>query len=75
MFRILLLAILVFSPACKKADDKPAADLSDPVSAARPVTELGDDQHVVVDTSLPLDENIKSLSTVIPTWPQGLTGP
>jgi uncharacterized protein len=38
-----------------------------------PVDELSPREHLVVDTSLPLDENLSRLTRTLPAWPPGLT--
>jgi aminoglycoside phosphotransferase family enzyme/predicted kinase len=39
-----------------------------------PVNELPPEQHIVLDTSLPLEQNMARLRELIPVWPENLTG-
>ncbi len=39
-----------------------------------PVTELPAEQHLVLDTSLALDQNMERLRALIPMWPEELNG-
>ncbi len=40
-----------------------------------PVTELGARDHLVLDTSLPLEESVAALRERLAVWPRGLGGP
>lgn len=39
-----------------------------------PVTELSPDEHLVVDTTLPVDRNVARLRDELPAWPEGFNG-
>jgi aminoglycoside phosphotransferase family enzyme/predicted kinase len=39
-----------------------------------PADELAPDEHLVVDTSAPLEESTLAIRRRLPTWPEGLTG-
>ncbi len=39
-----------------------------------PVTEIPEGEHLLVDTSLPLQENVRRLADELPTWPEGFNG-
>lgn len=42
------------------------------VARWEPITELSDDEHLVLDTCQPLEANLERLGRRIPTWPEGL---
>jgi aminoglycoside phosphotransferase family enzyme/predicted kinase len=42
------------------------------VARFEPVTELPESEHVIVDTTLPVEQNVRALSERIPGWPPGL---
>ena len=44
------------------------------VSRFEPVEELPDSEHVVLDTSRPIDENVEILRGRLTSWPDGFTG-
>ncbi len=39
-----------------------------------PMTELDEEEHVVLDTSLPIDASLSTLRRVLDAWPRGLWG-
>ncbi len=39
-----------------------------------PVTELPTEEHIALDTSVPLEQNMERLRAIIPMWPKELTG-
>jgi predicted kinase len=53
--------------------DGRSAIFDDFCASFEPITELSADEHIVVDTSSPLEANLKSLSKKLPMWPKGLT--
>lgn len=44
------------------------------VAKWEPPSEIPSDEHLVVDTTIPLAENLVTLSHRLPTWPAGFTG-
>lgn len=45
------------------------------VASWEAVDELPTAEHVVLDTTLPIEENLERLRSCLPMWPEGLTGP
>lgn len=43
------------------------------LAGSEPVDEFAPSEHVVLDTTLPLADNVKQLAARLPSWPQGLT--
>jgi predicted kinase len=53
------------------SDGRPAL-LDDFAARFEPVEELGPDEHVILDTTRPVQENLGELRSHIVTWPRGL---
>jgi predicted kinase len=44
------------------------------LASFEPPEEIPEGEHLVVDTALPTDENVRRLANELPTWPEGFNG-
>jgi hypothetical protein len=66
-------ARLVEREARAGVSDGRLAIFDDFAARFEPVTELPPTEHVLLDTTRPLDENVAKLRDLVPLWPKGLT--